>query len=644
MAIMSMSLSNTVLASSQKVMRPRRIAARAVSSPGNSARPSPQQHQQSVTSVAAITGSSVRLSHPAPTAASAVEASASAANPVEQASKCPIRQLTSAFSAASDSLPSTSVGVPSAATASSSSSSSSSSSELRPIPGPAPLSLAALQDVSIIFTQGLHVAMLAFSEKYGPVCRFANPASLNGATSWVFLNSPEAVQHVCATAVRNYGRRYLPDIYNYVTHGKGILGSQDEYNARHRRLCSGPFRNRAQLQRFSTVVVERSHQLADIWMEAVEAAGARSSPSPSVSSPSPSVSPSPSPSVSSGGGCLVTDVAVHSQRLTLDIVGLVAFSHDFRQVEQVSRDLGGSAADPRLLPDRVLWAVNTFGQVLADIFITPLPLLRLLDALGLPHLRRLDEAVGVMRAAMLEVIQERRTALSSGLPGKDDLLQALLTATDEVGRGLTDEELWEDVHDIMGAGHETTATTTAALLYCISAHPDVRQRVEAELDQVLAGQPPSFEALEHMPYLQCCVKEVMRLYPAIPVFPREALRDDELPSGHVINAGDVVFMSSYALGRSAALWPDPLTFNPDRFSPEAEAAHHRFQWLPFGAGPRMCLGASFAQMSVSLMAATLLQRFRFTPLHPSSRLIPVAYDITMNFNPSGGLRMKVQPR
>ncbi|EFJ41317.1 cytochrome P450 [Volvox carteri f. nagariensis] len=553
---------------------------------------------------------SARAAKAMPLAASALDASTSTAAPDQQTSKCPFSQLASKISAATGAVPATSVRAAHPA-------------ELQPIPGPAPLSLEALKDVSIIFLEGLHVAMLRFSDKYGPICRFANPASLNGATSWVFLNSPENIQHVCATNVRNYSRRYLPDIYTYVTHGKGILGSQDEYNARHRRLCSGPFRSRTQLQRFSKVVVER-------WVSAVGGHLGGGGP---------------------GGGLLVTDVAIQTQRLTLDVVGRVAFSHDFRQVEQVRRDLAGAAGDSGLLQDQVLWAVNTFGEVLAQIFITPLPLLRVLDRLGLPHLRRLDEAVSIMRRAMLDVIQERRTALAAGLPGRDDLLQALLTATDDAGRGLSDEELWEDVHDIMGAGHETTATTTAALLYCISAHPDVRQRVEQELDDVLApssmappfqpcstaypaipsgDQPPSCEALERLPYLQACVKECMRLYPAIPVFPRETLSDDVLPSGHAVSAGDVVFMSSYALGRSAALWPDPLTFNPDRFTPEGETAQHRFQWLPFGAGPRMCLGASFAL------------RFRFTPLRPNTPILPVAYDITMNFNPSAGLHMRAK--
>lgn len=103
-------------------------------------------------------------------------------------------------------------------------------------------------------------------------------------------------------------------------------------------------------------------------------------------------------------------------------------------------------------------------------------------------------------------------------------------------------------------------------------------------------------------------------------------------------------MSSYALGRSPDLWQDPLTFDPSRFSPANEASLHRFQFLPFGAGARMCLGASFAQMSVSLMVATLLQKFKFEPVNPNSPLIPVSYDITMNFNATKGLHMVVTRR
>eukprot|EP00775_Hariotina_reticulata_P002129 gene2129-2448_t len=487
-------------------------------------------------------------------------------------------------------------------------------------------------DVGTIFFEGLHVAMLKFSQQYGPVCRFANPASLNGATSWVFLNSPENIQHVCATNVKNYNRRYLPDIYKYVTHEKGLLGSQGEYNRRHRGLCQPAFRSKAQLDRFAEVVVQRSGQLADIW------AGYLSGSCTGSANGAGSVTdPVDQPA-------FLTDVATQTQRLTLDIVGLTAFSHDFKQTQRIADDLQGCAGDTTKATDRLLWAVNAFGEVLAEVFITPMPLLRLMHMLGMPHLRNLDEAVAIMRAAMLEVIQERRLALAEGKNVPQDLLGVLLTAADEAGQAMTDEELWEDVHDVMGAGHETTATTTAAALYCISVHPAVEAQLLAELQAVLSDRSPGYADLDNLPYLQACVKEVLRLYPAIPVFPREAAADDTLPSGHPISKGDVVFMSSYALGRCPSIWDNPLVFDPSRFSPDAEAKLHRFQFLPFGAGPRMCLGASFAQMSVSLMVATLLQRLKFTPLKPNSPLIPVQYDITMNFNATSGLHMIVSER
>lgn len=494
-------------------------------------------------------------------------------------------------------------------------------------PGPSPFSLQSLMDVSLIFTEGLHEAMLRFSARYGPVSRFANPSALNGAAGWVFLNSPGDIAHVCAANPKNYAERFLPDIYKFVTHEKGLLGSGGDYNRRHRRLCGPPFRSGELLRKFGEVVVDRVSRVADTF----------------VSQPGP----------------FATNVAVQTQRLTLDVVGLTAFSHDFGECQAIARDVGGRAQPSESDQDRLLWAVNAFGQVLGEVFITPMPLLRLMDAVGLRQLRTLREAVGVMRSSMLGVIAERRQHLAAAA-GSDgagaaggaaeaeaaDLLDMLLQATDDNGVPMTDEELWEDVHDVMGAGHETTATTAAAAIYAISAHPEVEARLVQELESVLGGRPATYDDVQsgRLPYLEAVIKEVLRLYPAIPIFPRQAAEADTLPSGHRILKGDVVFMSTYALHRSPDVWEEPLRFDPDRFLGERGAALHRFQWLPFGAGPRMCLGAAFAQMSVSLMVATLLQRCRFTPLHPTTQLIPAAYDITLNFDRTNGLRMEVAPR
>lgn len=213
-----------------------------------------------------------------------------------------------------------------------------------------------------------------------------------------------------------------------------------------------------------------------------------------------------------------------------------------------------------------------------------------------------------------------------------------------MGKKMTDDELWEDVHDIMGAGHETTATTTAATIYLISKHPRVQKKVTEEL-QKLDGQAPSYQELidGKVQFVSQCVKEALRIYPAIPLFPREASSEDVLPSGHRVQKGDVVFMSTFALGRSPELWDNPMEFRPERFDPDLVEQMHRFQYLPFGSGPRMCLGANFAELSVTLMVANLLQRNKYTPIYPNTEILPIEYDITMNFNKTKGLKMRVEP-
>eukprot|EP00850_Spirogloea_muscicola_P015455 SM000118S25598 [mRNA] locus=s118:217470:221209:- [translate_table: standard] len=475
-----------------------------------------------------------------------------------------------------------------------------------PIPGPHPVNLIAnILDLSHIALFGIEEATLQYSRKYGGICRFSNAVS-----AWTFVNDPELVHHICVTNAKNYSRRFLPAIYEYVTHGKGILGSQGEYNRQHRKMCQPPFLLKKQLQRFTQVIVDKVESISDVW-EAM--------------------------------GSVQGDVALHIQRLTLDIIGAVAFSRDFGQIERVKEDPAGKAQGGDAGQDRLLMAVNESQQLMGNVFITPLVVLRALRALKEPGMVRMDNALNEMRSIMTNLIQDRRQEAKLTGQSVPDLLGVLLDAEDENGEKLTDEELWEDVHDIMGAGHETTATTITAALYCISQHPEVEAKVVEEVQRVLKGRPPLYEDITNgsLQYTQMVVKETLRLFPPIPLFPREVQHTDTLPGGYKIPGGDVVFMSTYAMGRNEAVWPEAELFRPERFLPEEEAMRHKFAWVPFGAGPRMCLGASFALMSVTQVVAALIQRFHFRAIKPTG-VLHFKYDITMNF--PGGLLMEVTPR
>eukprot|EP00245_Coleochaete_scutata_P018247 TRINITY_DN938_c0_g1_i1.p1 TRINITY_DN938_c0_g1~~TRINITY_DN938_c0_g1_i1.p1 ORF type:complete len:640 (+),score=112.42 TRINITY_DN938_c0_g1_i1:319-2238(+) len=474
-----------------------------------------------------------------------------------------------------------------------------------PIPGPHPLDLIGnISDLSKIALYGIEEATLRYSREHGPLWRFTN-----GITSWTFTNDPDVVQHICSVNTKNYVDRFLPGVYEYVTHGKGILGSQGEYNRQHRKMCQPPFRNLSQIKTFTNSIADKVQGVINVWEQEKSITG---------------------------------DLALHMQRLTLDIIGEVAFSKDFGQTARIREDPRGLAPGDDKMRDKLLVAVNESQELMGKVFITPAPLLRMLRSLGEPGMKKMDQAFDDMQRIMTKVVQERREQLAATGDAGEDLLGVLLLAEDDEGKRLTDLELWEDVHDIMGAGHETTATTTTAAIFSISQHPEVEAKVVEEVRRVLGGRVPTYADIDQLQYTQMAVKEALRMYPPIPLFPRVVAKDDILPTGHKLPGGDVVFMSTYAMGRNPDVWENPEEFNPDRFLPEEERKRHKFAYVPFGAGPRMCLGPQFAMMSVTQIVAGLIQKLKFRAISPTGKSLPFAYDITMNF--PGGVIMEASLR
>ncbi len=261
---------------------------------------------------------------------------------------------------------------------------------------------------------------------------------------------------------------------------------------------------------------------------------------------------------------------------------------------------GPGAVDPARFESAITDTLTPIGWSLA------LTLLRLPEWTPYPGRTRARRGTAYLREATAHLVAERRSAPE----GRTDLLTLLQAAADpEDGRAMSDGEIVDNLLTFIAAGHETTALGLSWTLHLLSRHPDVEARVLAEIDAVTGGEEVSPGHLEHMPYVRQVFSEAMRLYPPAPILTRQAREALEL-GGLALEAGAIVLMPVYALHRHRRLWDDPERFDPDRFSPQAVASRHRFAFMPFGGGPRICIGGAFAMQEAVAVLAVLLQRLR----------------------------------
>ncbi len=196
----------------------------------------------------------------------------------------------------------------------------------------------------------------------------------------------------------------------------------------------------------------------------------------------------------------------------------------------------------------------------------------------------------------------------------------LMARDEETGEAMTDEQLRVEVTTFLLAGQETTSLALTWTWYLLSQHPQARQRLEDEIDGVLKGRPPEYSDLANLPYLRMVVDESLRLYPPAWGFSRQALADDRL-GGFRLPRGWLAFVIPYVLHRLPAFWPNPDQFDPERFLPERSADRPKFAYIPFGAGPRQCIGNQFALIETQLSVATFAQSYRLH-LPPGHRADP----------------------
>ena len=277
---------------------------------------------------------------------------------------------------------------------------------------------------------------------------------------------------------------------------------------------------------------------------------------------------------------------------------------------------------------------------LSDIFVREISaVVSLPDWLPLPSKRRKRRALRLLDTMIRDIIRERRAS------GEDrgDLLSLLLLATDDEGDGLgmSDEQARDEAITAFNAGHDTTATALAWVWSLLATHADVQDRVSGEVREVLGGRPATFEDVARLEYTQRVIKESMRLYPPTwTLFAREACEDLTIGDWS-IPKGSWVMMFPYVTHRDPRFFENPERFDPERFSDERAEQIPQYAYIPFGAGPHACIGASFATMEMTLIVATLIEQFQ---IELSARQGAIEPEPHVAMRPKGGLEVRLNRR
>jgi cytochrome P450 len=394
------------------------------------------------------------------------------------------------------------------------------------------------------------------------------------------LNHPDHTEYVLVQNNRNFiksrGERISLGFL-----GDGLLTSEGSFWRRQRRLAQPAF-HRERITAYGEVMAESAGRMVGDWRDGE-----------------------------------VRDVHRDMMRLTLEIVARTLFGVPLKPAE--FEEVGAALA---VISERFTGRGGVFFQV---------P-----ERVPTPGNLRFRRALGKLDALIYGVVGGRR---ARGEDDGDDLLSMLLAARDEKGARMSDKQLRDEVMTIFLAGHETTANALSWTWHLLAEHPEVERKLHEELDETLAGRLPTVEDLSRLRYTDMIVKESLRLYPPAWAFGREAVGACEI-GGYHVPTGTQLIMSQWVMQRDPRYYEHPTEFRPERWADGLSERLPRYAYFPFGGGPRLCIGQSFAKMEANLLLATLAHRFRLRPA--SGERVTPRPSITLR--PGDGMRMVLEER
>ena len=402
-----------------------------------------------------------------------------------------------------------------------------------------------------------------------------------GPFSGILFNTPEQVRSILVDHAYDFDKGVAVHRLLPPLFGDGIFSSEGDFHRHQRKLMAPPFQPR-HIASYADVMGYYGEQIQQTWPDGS-----------------------------------VIDVNRQMTNLTMSIIGKALFDADiFTETDELGAAMTlvmeyATYASSKLLPAPYRWQT--------------------------PRNRRTHKAVQVLRTRIGRFIDERRNHPAE----RNDFLSILLRARDEDGHPMSDEQVMAECLTLFLAGHETTATALSWTWYLLCQHQESYRQVQQEVDRVLQGRTPTSADLARLPYCLQVFKEAMRLYPPVYAFARQALREVEI-DGYRVPKGYVVLLAPYTLHRREDAFPEPETFNPERFAPEREKQLPRYAYLPFGAGPRICLGMYFAMMEGHLLLATLAQRISFA-LVPGQTVEPDSVH-HVALRPAGAVHVTVKKR